>query len=85
MRVCTTVRSILFYVTSHLTSDEPQAAVALIAVDFPAPLAPITATRLTCDTVRLTSMMVGLSWRGRWWAGGIAVLPQCLESPWWGR
>merc|ERR1712176_1103829 len=38
----------------------------LIAVDFPAPLAPMTATRLTCDTVRLTSKMVGLSFVGYW-------------------
>mmetsp|Transcript_39412 Transcript_39412/g.91021 ORF Transcript_39412/g.91021 Transcript_39412/m.91021 type:complete len:230 (+) Transcript_39412:1026-1715(+) len=38
----------------------------LIAVDFPAPLAPITATRLTCETVKFTSMMVGLSLVGYW-------------------
>mmetsp|Transcript_21142 Transcript_21142/g.65987 ORF Transcript_21142/g.65987 Transcript_21142/m.65987 type:complete len:233 (-) Transcript_21142:898-1596(-) len=38
----------------------------LMAVDLPAPLAPITATRLTCETVRLTSMMVGLSLVGYW-------------------
>ena len=30
----------------------------LMAVDFPAPFAPITATRLTCETVRLTFWMV---------------------------
>eukprot|EP00446_Apocalathium_sp_SHHI-4_P016187 CAMPEP_0177209812 /NCGR_PEP_ID=MMETSP0367-20130122/31222_1 /TAXON_ID=447022 ORGANISM="Scrippsiella hangoei-like, Strain SHHI-4" /NCGR_SAMPLE_ID=MMETSP0367 /ASSEMBLY_ACC=CAM_ASM_000362 /LENGTH=58 /DNA_ID=CAMNT_0018658883 /DNA_START=36 /DNA_END=215 /DNA_ORIENTATION=- len=33
----------------------------LIAVDLPAPLAPMTATRDTWDTVRLTSTIVGLS------------------------
>merc|ERR550514_1407729 len=37
-----------------------------IAVDLPAPLAPITATRLTCDTVNDTSIMVGLSLVGYW-------------------
>merc|ERR1712096_281234 len=38
----------------------------LMAVDLPAPLAPITATRLTWDTVKLTSIMVGLSLVGYW-------------------
>ena len=52
----------------------------LMAVDFPAPLAPITATRLTCETVRLTSMMVGFSLVGTlrsWCAGG------CREGCHW--
>ena len=39
----------------------PPGPAALMAVDLPAPLAPITATRETCETVKLTSMMVGLS------------------------
>ena len=36
----------------------------LLTADFPAPYAPMTATRLTCDTVRFTSTIVGLSFVG---------------------
>ena len=38
----------------------------LMTVDFPAPFVLTTATRLTCDTVRFTSTIVGLSFEGYW-------------------
>ena len=38
----------------------------LMTVDFPAPFVLTTATRLTCNTVRFTSTIVGLSFEGYW-------------------